>query len=149
MGNGYYLNNFMERFKWEEKYSVGVKEIDKQHQRFFEIANDIIEIAEKKDMPLSELLFKITNLSNYAVYHLLTEESIFKRYNYPDAMEHIGAHNAYREKMKEIVSAVETNGVETKALSKEMAEFAGNWLMDHIMAMDKKYVSFMREAGIK
>lgn len=139
----------MSKYIWTEKYSVGVAEIDKQHQHFFEIANDVMEIAEKKDVPLGELLFKVTNLSNYAVYHLLTEENIFARYNYPDAAEHIAAHNAYRGKMKQFISEVEREGADTKALAIKIAEFAGDWLMNHILVMDQKYASFMREAGIK
>lgn len=36
----------MQKYIWTEKYSVGVSEIDEQHQHFFAIANEIIEIAE-------------------------------------------------------------------------------------------------------
>lgn len=139
----------MSKYIWTEKYSVGVAEIDKQHQHFFEIANDVMEIAEKKDVPLGGLLFKVTNLSNYAVYHLLTEENIFARYHYPDSMEHIAAHDAYREKMKGFVVDVEKAGVDTQNLALKIAEFAGDWLMNHILVMDKKYEAFMRGNGIK
>lgn len=139
----------MPKYIWTEKYTVGVKEIDQQHQHFFEIANDIIEIAEREDVPVSELLFKITNLTNYAVYHLLTEENIFKRYIYPDAPAHISAHNAYREKMKEFVAEVEKEGIDTKKLAIDIAQFAGDWLSNHIIVMDQKYTGFMRENGIK
>ena len=139
----------MPKYIWTEKYSVGVKEIDKQHQHFFEIANEIIALAGQEDIATSELLFKITNLSNYAVYHLLTEENIFKRYNYPEAEAHISAHNAYREKMKGFIAEAEKDGADAKNLALQMAEFAGDWLMNHILAMDKKYEEFMREAGIK
>lgn len=138
----------MQKYIWTEKYSVGVKEIDEQHQHFFEMANEIIDVAEKTDVSVSELLFKITNLCNYAVYHLLTEENIFNRYHYPEAQEHVNAHNSYREKMKEFMAEVEKEGSDTKKLALEIAQFAGDWLMNHILGMDQKYSGFMHEKGI-
>ena len=118
-------------------------------------------MAGKENVLLHELLFKITNLSNYAVYHLLTEENIFNRYNYKDAEMHIAAHNAYREKMKQFMSEVDKvngearegdlgqkEGADTKNLALQMAEFAGDWLMGHILAIDQKYTKFMHEMGI-
>ena len=90
---------------------MAAKEIDEQHQHFFAIANDIIEIAGQENIEIRELLFKITNLNNYVVYHLLTEENIFQRYNYPDARIHVRAHNDYREKMRQFMSeADKVNG---------------------------------------
>lgn len=139
----------MPKFTWTKEYSVGVEEIDEQHQHFFALANEIIALSEQADVQIRELLFKVTNLSSYAVYHLLTEENLFKRYNYPDATAHISAHNAYREKMKQFVAQAEKEGTDTKKLALEIAEFAGDWLMNHIIVMDKKYVDFMREVGIK
>ena len=139
----------MQEYLWEEKYSVGVKEIDQQHQRFFEIANNIIGLAGKEKVMARDLLFKITNLTNYAVYHLLTEENIFKRYNYPAAEGHIAAHNLYREEMKKFVAEAEADQAEVKVLAVKIAGFAGAWLAGHIMMLDKKYQSFMRENGVK
>lgn len=138
----------MQKYVWTEKYSVGVAEIDEQHQHFFAIANEIIDIVEASEIPVSELLFKLTNLCNYAVYHLLTEENIFKRYNYPEAEIHIDAHNNYREKMRKFMAEAETKGADTKVLGLQIAQFAGDWLSQHILVMDQKYTSFMHEKGI-
>ena len=152
----------MQKYIWTEQYSVGVKEIDEQHQHFFAIANDIIEIAGQENIEIRELLFKITNLNNYVVYHLLTEENIFQRYNYPDARIHVRAHNDYREKMRQFMSEADKvngearegdlgqkEGANTKDLALKIAQFSGDWLTNHILVMDHKYIAFMHEAGIK
>ena len=138
----------MQKYIWTEQYSVGVKEIDEQHQHFFAIANDILEIAGQENIEIRELLFKITNLNNYVVYHLLTEENIFQRYNYPDARIHVRAHNDYREKMRQFMSEAEKEGANTKDLALKIAQFSGDWLMNHILVVDHKYIAFMHEAGI-
>lgn len=57
-----YLPAYMQKYIWTEKYSVGVIEINEQHQHFFAIANEIIDMAEAPEIPIRELLFKITNL---------------------------------------------------------------------------------------
>lgn len=138
----------MQKYIWTEQYSVGVKEIDEQHQHFFEMANEVVDVAKKTGVSVNELLFKITNLRNYAVYHLLTEENIFNRYHYPEAQEHINTHNIYREKMKEFIAKVEKEGADTKELALKIAQFAGDWLSQHILVMDQKYANFMHEKGI-
>ncbi|MFH1089106.1 MAG: bacteriohemerythrin [Candidatus Uhrbacteria bacterium] len=139
----------MSKFIWTEQYSVGVKEIDEQHQHFFQITNEVAEIAEQNEITPSELLFKITNLSNYAVYHLLTEENIFKQYNYPEAEGHIAAHNLYREEMTRFIAEAEKPEADVKKMATEIADFAGAWLAGHIMMMDKQYAGFMHNNGIR
>ena len=141
----------MQKYEWIEKYSVGVKEIDRQHQHFFEIVNEIIKMTgqEQENVSAQDLLPKITGLSDYAVYHFTTEENIFKRYDYPDAEEHISAHNIYREKMKRLVAEAGEERANTKKIALEAAEFAGSWLINHVMETDQKYVGFMHNKGIE
>ena len=139
----------MQRYLWEETYSVGVKEIDQQHQHFFEIVNSIIELTEQKNIIIRNLLLKITELSDYGSYHLSTEESIFKNYNYPGAEDHIVAHDIYRQEIIKFIAESEKENVDVKELSLKIASFAGIWLAGHIMMLDKEYEVFMHEAGIK
>jgi hemerythrin len=139
----------VQKYEWIEKCSVGVKEIDRQHQHFFEIVNEIIKMTGQKDVSAQDLLSKIIGLSDYAIYHFTTEENIFERYNYPDAGEHIGAHNIYREKMKRLVAEAGEERANTKKIALEAAEFAGSWLINHVMETDQKYVGFMHSKGIE
>jgi hemerythrin len=139
----------MHKYVWIEKYSVGVKEIDLQHQHFFEIANKIIESTGQENISTGELLPKIKELADYSDYHFKAEEDIFKKYNYPDASDHIDGHDSYRKKMKQFIVETEMVGADVKNISLEIAEFAGSWLINHIMVVDQKYIGFMRENGIE
>ena len=138
----------MQKYIWAEKYSVGVKEIDEQHQHFFKTVNEIIEMTGQKNISLKDLLVKITDLNNYAIYHFTTEENFFKHYAYSGTKEHIEAHNAYKKRTSGFISEAEKEGVNTKKIILEIAEFAGSWLLNHIMEMDQKYVEFMHNNGI-
>jgi hemerythrin len=139
----------MEKYSWVERYSVGVREIDKQHQRFFEMANDIIKLTGQDDVSANDLMSKISELSNYARYHFTTEENIFKKYSYLDMKEHIEAHQVYWDKMDQFVLDAKTAGGNAKKVALEVAEFAGSWLVNHIMEMDQKYIIFMHQNGLK
>jgi len=139
----------MQKYIWIEKYSVGVKEIDRQHQHFFETVNDVIAMTGQEKVSVEDLLIKITDLNNYAIYHFTTEENLFKHYAYPDAEEHVAAHNTYEEKIDGFMAETEKEGVDTKKIIIEIAEFAGSWLVNHIMKMDQKYTEFMHNNGIR
>ena len=78
------------RFIWDSKYSVSIRSIDLQHQRFFEIINEIYDLVHKVYFTKDELLKVIKDLETYAETHLSYEEKYFKEFNYPDIKIHIG-----------------------------------------------------------
>jgi len=137
------------KFIWSEEYSVNIQEIDEQHKEFFVIVNDLLEASEDASVTKEMMLMKIGLLGNYAAYHLGTEEDLFSNFKYQDAPEHIKAHDMFREKVKELISKAETENVDQKELIGEAADFAGDWLLNHILIMDKKYSKFFNEHGLK
>lgn len=139
----------MQKYIWTEKYSVGVAEIDKQHEHYFDIASGLVKLTGEESVPREKLMDKINELCDYARYHFSTEEKIFGQYAYPDAEPHIGAHEAYWEKMDQFLLQAKTAGGDTKKTAFEIAEFAGSWLVNHIMEMDQKYAAFLHSQGLK
>ena len=137
------------KFCWTEEYSVNVKEIDEQHQEFVRIANSLIDLADDEIFNKEEALEKAGQLGSYAFYHLSTEEEIFERIGYPDRESHIKSHNMFREKVNEFMNQIRDDKSDKKILSKEMAVFAGSWLLNHIMGMDKNYTKFFNEHGLE
>ncbi len=138
----------METYAWIKEYGVGVKEIDGQHQHYFEITNEITKMTGQENIATEELLVKINELVNYAIYHFATEENFFKHYGYREIEPHMDAHQSYHEKMDKFLAEAENKNADTKATALKMAEFAGSWLINHIMDMDQKYIDFMRSNGI-
>ncbi|MEK7673654.1 MAG: bacteriohemerythrin [Patescibacteria group bacterium] len=139
----------MPKYNWVEKYSVGVREIDKQHGHYFDMVNNIIKLTGQDNVSIDDLIPKINELCDYARYHFSTEENIFKKYSYLNIKEHMDAHEIYWEKMDQFILKAKTAGENTKKIAMEVAEFAGSWLINHIMMMDQKYIIFMHQNGIK
>lgn len=139
----------MQKYIWEEKYSVGVKEIDNQHKHFLEIVHQIIDLTDQENILSDDISAKISDMNDYAIYHFTTEENFFKHFAYPETEEHIATHDAYKERIDKFIAETEKAEMDTKKTALEMAEFAGSWLTNHIMAMDQKYTDFMHKNGVK
>lgn len=139
----------MAKFVWTQEQSVGVEEIDDQHKHFFDLANKIIEMAEGEILDDSKLMYNVTYLNNYGIFHLKTEEDIFNKYDYKLRAEHIAQHDKYRAKMRVLIKTMNEKNINISEVANQIAEFAGDWLMGHIMCMDKMYVAFMHENNIE
>ncbi len=138
----------MKKFIWTLEYSVGIESIDEQHRHFFDIANKILELADLKDSDGRELFESLEELGNYAFYHLKTEEEYFDKFNFALAEEHVAAHDLYRKKVNEFMDRAR-KGEDIKKIMNEAASYSGEWLLTHILVMDKKYTKFLQEHGVK
>lgn len=136
-------------FIWDPKYSVGIKSIDTQHQRFFEIINRIYSLIHNKYFSGDDLLTVVKDLDKYADVHLTYEEKIFQKFNYPDAGIHIAAHNVLRQKIRDYLTDIRKPGSDPEILAADIAEFTKNWLSQHILDLDHKYISFFILHDIK
>ncbi len=137
------------KFVWTDEYGVGIQIIDEQHRHFFEIVNKIFALADNEQSTKEELFFLASELGNYAMYHLGTEEEYFDKFKYPDAILHVSSHNQYREMIKKYLDRAKNEEAGVKKLVEEVASFSGNWLSHHILEVDKKYTKFFNEHGLK
>lgn len=136
------------QFIWSEEYSVRNSVIDEQHQIFFGIANDLIDVVTDGTTDKAVVLEKVSKLGDYAMFHFATEEEMFEKYGYPEAPEHISAHNVFRDEAKRLIDDVNNGEGDAIREAEQAAEFAGNWLMNHIQIMDKKYSQFFIDQGL-
>lgn len=138
-----------EKFIWTEKYSVNVKEIDAQHQKFISICNHLLESADNPTvLTRKEALINIEMLGDYAFYHLGTEEELFLKLDYPDTDQHVQTHQLFREKTKFLINKIRDENNNMEETLHEAAMFAGNWLLHHIMTTDKAYTEFFNQHGV-
>ena len=132
------------RFEWDESYDVGVEKFNEQHRHFFEISNVIYDLVEGGEVNREKLFPEILELVNYGSYHMSAEEDAFLKYNYPKTREHVEAHDLYRQKMQEYLEKSMSENVDIVKLAKEVADFASDWLFEHIRMVDKQYSGFLK-----
>jgi hemerythrin len=130
---------------WDEKYSVGVEEIDNQHKHMFATINNLLEIINTNTA--GEKLDEIINaLVEYKKLHFETEEKYFKEFNYEGAEEHEAKHNEFTKKFGELRKEYPENSIE---FAFKLVDFLEDWLIDHLMTMDQKYVKCFHDHGLK
>lgn len=130
----------MMKFIWDPKYSVNIKSIDTQHQRFFEIINAVYYLIGTKQVDRDKLLKVIRELDDYITFHLNFEEKYFTEFAYDDTEEHLQSHNDFRRTVKNYFDQINQPDSDIATLANKMAEFTQTWLCDHILNTDHKYI---------
>lgn len=139
----------MMKFIWDAKYSVNIKSIDTQHQKFFEIINSIFFALRQHPLDNSDVKKVVDELIKYAEFHLVYEEKCFDTSGYPDALSHCQFHDLYRAKIATYSMAIQEKDADIPKIANEIAIFAQDWLSEHIMATDQRYSQFFLAHDIK
>lgn len=125
--------------QWDEKYSVGVMELDNQHKQLIAILSELYDAMQKQTA--NDLIGQIiSKLVNYTKTHFATEERYMERCFYPDLASQKREHAAFTEKVmkfKEDFDAGRTS------MSVSVTSFVKDWLVNHISLSDKKYAPYL------
>ena len=131
---------------WDEKYNLGIPQIDIEHGQFIRIINRLERaITESREEKEVENIF--TELNNYSKFHFSTEEQYFEKFKYPEAATHIKEHDFFRKTVKEIYEDLAVNH-NLAALRHDLPNFLGNWFINHVQGTDRRYVPFFHEHGL-
>lgn len=127
--------------KWHESLSVGVPEIDEQHQELFRRLNQLLEACNqgKGKESVREL---VNFLQAYVVEHFATEERLQKQHAFPGYAEHRAKHAEFIRTAGELKFTLEEQGPTLPfiiAVNKTVVD----WLAQHISKMDKEFGRFL------
>ncbi|MCC6347897.1 MAG: hemerythrin family protein, partial [Nitrospirales bacterium] len=93
-----------------------------------------------------EVLGTILNeLADYAVRHFTVEEDLFQKYGYPEEAVHKEAHAALVRRVVELKKDFESGRA---SINTDVMNFLKDWLINHILRIDKRYSSFMNSRGV-
>ncbi len=136
----------MPEIKWEDKFSVGVKELDEQHQKIIEIINRISRLISAGDYSDLELLSILQELTDYAHYHFTNEEIYFREFDYDQTEPHIKEHDDYRRKIEELRDNY--YGEQKAQTISELSDFINFWWIHHINHSDQEYIECFHQHGL-
>jgi methyl-accepting chemotaxis protein len=122
--------------QWSNDYSVMVDAMDQQHKVLIALINELnqaIEVGAAKTV-IGNVLIKLVD---YAVNHFRQEEEYMRSINYPEYDSHIKVHKSFIQKTDELMGVFKEHG-HTK-ITADVVVFLKDWLVNHIMKMDKKY----------
>ena len=128
---------------WKDSYLTGFQDIDTQHQKLVEIINNLFDAISKKEK--DEIVeHALSQLIDYSITHFRHEEDLMIRYRYLDYSNHRKEHLHFMEKVngfrKDFVPG-------NNKVMLEIINFLKDWLLNHIMLTDRKYIQTFHNFG--
>ena len=121
-------------FVWDDKYRVGIQDIDQDHQRLVNLINDLYEAMQ--DGSGGALLLPVFSaLRHYTETHFAKEEALMLRQKAPDTKEHMQEHQKMISKLAELERRHRAGEA---AISLQTLSFLRDWLKSHICIVDQR-----------
>lgn len=134
----------MDDFSWDDKYCVGIEVIDTEHKKLVELINNLNDAIYAGQG--CEVLEKVFNeLVEYTKNHFSHEEELLKTNKYPDFKKHKKKHEELTEEVMDYQEQFASGMV---FITMQVMEFLQNWLINHILDIDKKYAPFLKDKGV-
>ncbi|MFA6283667.1 MAG: bacteriohemerythrin [Desulfurivibrionaceae bacterium] len=133
----------MKIIEWDEKFSVGIKEIDDQHKVLVDILDELY-YAMLKARGNEVIETTLEKLVQYTKTHFNTEELLFKKYSYPEEKAHKAEHDAMLKK----VAAFRQDFKNEKLIGVDLMHFLNKWFVEHLQTTDYRYVNFFKGVGV-
>ena len=126
----------MPSISWNPAFSVGSDKLDRQHQKWFDLYNDMrARIGGPRGLAPEAL----EAMKSYAADHFADEEAHMAGMGYPEFDAHREHHKDFRTALSGYcrqLRAGET-GLDTQIL-----DFIKNWLLEHVAKQDLGYARF-------
>lgn len=140
IGKVHHLKKDEETFSYcvfSSKYYTGIKAIDEEHERLFDIINEAYTLVEEQynENAYDDIMHVLDALEEYTQYHFSHEEEYMEKIHYPGLEEQRRAHTGFLERLAEKdLGEIEENH---QQFLEEMLDFLYSWLSHHILGMDQ------------
>lgn len=127
-----------------KEYVMDIREIDEQHETFFDMLAKIDTVTDDLYRPLDDdevddLLDIMSELRDYALHHFGTEESYMREVKYPGLSDQKQAHNKFITDVIRMEGEL-MNGSSIPPI--KVRTFMSEWYREHIISKDKPFADF-------
>jgi hemerythrin-like metal-binding protein len=129
---------------WSDAFSVKIGIIDMQHKGLVDLINELHQamVTGTGKAHLGKIL---SSLIKYTQAHFKAEEGLMQSHQYPDLTNHKAEHDRFTKTVVDFQGKFQRNEI---GLTSEVMDFLKDWLMKHIMGVDKKYSPFLNAKGV-
>jgi len=132
-------------FFWRDEFRVNVEELDEHHQTIFEKAHKLYDVLES-DHDKTVTKETLAYLLEYGKIHFKAEETLMKRFKFPELKAHQNKHLGFYRRVLGIIQRLEEDSFD---LDLDVLRFLKDWFVDHILTEDKKYAAFFADKDIQ
>ncbi len=129
--------------QWQADVAVHHDGIDSDHQRMFELVNDLYD-AMQTDAPRDSIGKTLQMLMACTREHFEHEDRVMQEHAYEHRSEHGRKHAALLAQLDTFVQEFD-NG--KTAITPETMDFLKEWLVQHIRRDDMKLAVFLEQAA--
>lgn len=124
------------KIEWKSEYNIGIDLVDEQHEWLVRLYNNIAK-AHAGNHTIEILARYMKSLVHYTQFHFSAEERELEKLKYAELDFHKKQHEQFVRKINEYMHAI---GHGKHEVVPTVLDFLRNWLLDHILYEDKKYV---------
>jgi hemerythrin len=129
--------------EWSDNLSVGIQEIDDQHQFLVELLNKLHRaIHQRQGTAAAEAI--LMELVDYTKIHFAVEESLMRILGYPAYVDHKQQHDHLIDEIHALQDKLSSGKA---SVTFELLHFLRTWLTKHIMEEDQHYSPFFLSRG--
>ncbi|HNC51873.1 MAG TPA: bacteriohemerythrin [Accumulibacter sp.] len=129
--------------EWSSALAVGHSEIDRQHQILIEIANRLNN-AMRTGAGRAACGTILDELVDYTINHFGFEEKLMEKHQYAHREAHAQAHRQLIEDVSKFKRQFEAGG----SISIELMGFIRDWLVNHILKVDRALAGDLSARGV-
>lgn len=129
--------------QWSESMSVGNLHIDEQHKILIDTINQLASAETQSDRSVVAMI--IDELVSYAAFHFDFEERLIEAAGYPELEKHRRIHQGFVKWVKDLRE--EFSYHRRQQLGERMVGFLRDWLREHILGEDRRYVPYIGGPG--
>jgi len=130
---------------WRDEYSVGVREIDIQHQQ---LLTQIAEFVNLVGNGVAGLDAVMDRLSEHIASLFDSEENLMRRYNYPFIEDHLKQHRTFDRFYAELRREIHSNTRDRLYLVFRIQLILVDWQINHTIKSDLHLGHFLQRAGV-
>jgi hemerythrin-like metal-binding protein len=124
----------MALIEWKDEFSVGVAEVDYEHQQLIGLINKLHDAmsAENASITVADFLGEI---HAHVAAHFALEEKIMRERHYDQYQDHKQDHERLLDEISDIMDAYEENDFYS---DDEFSNTIENWFTNHFKTMDAR-----------
>ncbi len=125
-------------YEFKEEFKTGIPQIDEEHKKLFEIADQIYELKNEEFMhdKYDNIRAILEQLREYTDTHFTHEEEYMQSIGYKNMFMQKVQHDALRQQMAEWdLDSIDENQDET---IDQILTIVTDWLVEHILGYDKQ-----------